>query len=827
MRRTVLACATRIAALGFSAAHAQNPRLEDILSGAYKGSVKSFTVNDDDSAKLAGKLHVTHSDSGRNLVSKLSDPDYNDCWNNIGTPIVLGGAAIGASLGNPLLGAAVANLGDTASLSVIDRADSCERNWTQKVHEAFQDYSIDVLDARVGQIEPALSGAVGDILNLQNRVHELNLLVSSSSKDVDLKIGNLTQSMTAVGDDVQDKIDALSKGVKSAQSDIQTYIHDATKLAEINARLQSQQDLLQGSVQVGVIIGQIAFAKNPVAAAKLDSGLHAVQSIGQSIINLGKPGISTGLTILSSANIAGAGLALVGLLGGGNDGSAVLLQQVNAVRGDISELREEMNDRFDRVEAMLVEITNQLNNRLNSLDKKLDQVLSELSTIDQRLVVMFGVDLDSFKFLIQMALSSAVTLDPALDVDESANRARSLKEEDKVAYLGAVLKEAVQKGIWSGQPSTVELGKFPNPGFWDDGIDGFASFLAGINSFRGVQQVGLKRADFVHDYAGDIQSLLIPSGELAIKSIAQIRRAGAEFAVQRYKAAMDALAATASNDVINVLTKKDLQITTISNRKFANITAGHGMGQFRSDGTTLYSIMYHNNDYYVIGLGPEKGREWRVKRQTWRWVDIGRLMCQNCEGTTEQDYTRDINRPVVFASLAPSFNVDFDHASISELADSLPEINTPYLNGVFVPDLSAAARALIVGAQVEVSDDAAVGDACKALIQRHQTIETFSALMRGSYGPLDDGWLQALAALPCSTLSDCKDFVRQAWVDAPDSGHNLTLAQYLKSRVSGMGDGLADKFLATFKVGEHESHVDSIEARLGGLRNLGAESSAH
>ncbi|RWD01434.1 MAG: hypothetical protein EOS58_25510 [Mesorhizobium sp.] len=836
---------------------AQTITYERMLSGASYGSIETFTVDDKDGEALRRRgFHVTHSDSGRNIVSKLTDPAYIDCWNGIGTPIVLSAATFATQLENPVAG--VVGLGG-AVLETRDRMVSCEDAWTSKVHEAEQDSKFDIFDARIGSLDGAISGAIGDILNLQDRTHDLNLLITTESGERKIEIKDIKKSLADLSDDVKSKIDNIAKDVKSSQADFQKYLTDAAKAAAATQRLADKQAALEGSVQIASLIGHLAFAHDPVASAKLDQGLSAVQTIGKSIIGLGKPGLETGAKILLSANIASGAFALVGLLGGGGGETAMLAQQIGAVRQDISSLRAEMHERFDRIEQILTSLAKDLDARLDKIDGKVEKILSTTKQLNDSVAKLIGIDISSFHFLVQekyeesfrecdraisrvtfkaaqiqtdclnkyvtyaskvsrLAIASpASRFDPTIAIKKSAYAAFALPEEQRVGYLSIVLNEASKNGLLDSEGiKAPDTDGVPDPSVWADGVDNFSAFLGNIESFADIKANHLTFYSVLADYKRDIESLLIPTGQAAIDDIAKIRRAGSEFAVGLYRQDVSDLSKAVAENTLKYLYKRDLKITDVLRVLAVELRAPHDSGAFRSDGSTNYAVKFHDYEYFTVSKGPESGRQWKPKRHA-SFIDVNSatLMCQYCESATVDSF----NQWFISNSAAVPLVQDMALDSIEAYKSDLHEINAPYLKGTVLADFTPEAKGYIDDAVRAAALSPEVLKACEEVSHSHTIVEMYARLMRGSYGVLDSAWNQALDELPMVTVEGCTEFV-SSFAGDPMSSVSLTLTDYLQTTITGLGSSAADKFVSAYRVGEHEGHVDSVQARLQGLRDL-------
>jgi hypothetical protein len=130
--------------------------------------------------------------------------------------------------------------------------------------------------------------------------------------------------------------------------------------------------------------------------------------IAESVQSFIQSGVSVTSSALLTGNVVGAVLGLVGAfgIGGGPSETQIILQEMQGIKDQISDLNVTMNTRFDRVDKQLFEIHRELGQNFNEiferfkknekvqqeiidrlvvLDKKADAILARLDNIEKEI----------------------------------------------------------------------------------------------------------------------------------------------------------------------------------------------------------------------------------------------------------------------------------------------------------------------------------------------------------------------------------------------------------------------------------------------------------
>jgi len=507
----------------------------------------------------------------------------------------------------------------------------------------------------------------------------------------------------------------------------------AQRELELRAQLEQKRQLVQGSAAAFSLLAKLAFSKDPVAVARIDTGVSSIARITDSVLQLSS-GLNptTGAKLLLSTNIAGGALALISMFGPQNSETDIMKQQLSAIRQDISALRQDMDERFDRLENMLVEAMNYIGQRLSNIDTRLQNIEENLRKMGKTMDVLYHVSRDTFNFLIahefeesarqcarevlraemssdkafdciekssnyarkganKYAVSSGSLYDVNVDVDVGAVIGASLPAIEQVGYLDAVLRQASQSQMLK-RDYAVSAEDLISPPDWATAVDGFSSIIANPSQFKAFKVEGVRSDRLVRNYSNDIADI-IKIGERAKGGIATMRKDGVQFALDRMADKVGKLADLATNMVVENLSKKDLSILSVGDLEFdAEIRSTHNTDFKPEVEGWAYGVRFSATKYFFVTEGKQKGRQWEGQWRVSRFDDVQRTYDSRVPRDAYVRDWKDFFRSR-YATLLSGGALTLEYnRTILDLQDRLSEVNGPYLENGQVGDLTASAK---------------------------------------------------------------------------------------------------------------------------------------
>lgn len=851
MRQLILS--SLVACLALSSPVLAKTTYRDILTGRVDGTLDAFETDDSAADYLddAG-FHVSRYDGGRNVVSKFTDKEFLDCAKNAGIPF---GAdvisIIGAGTKHPVVSGGGAVLDKVVDATGIKSMSECNAAWLEKLREARDGYRFKVISAQVGQMSVQVAAVVSRVLELGARQSELELRITGGIKAINTRLKGVEADAAAANAQTKTALNELAAELKAQKAKFE----EEALAATVAAKIEERRATVEASVMAASIIGKFVFAKNPVAAARFEAGMGSVHRIADSIVSLCKPGLTDGAKLLLSANIASGAIGLVGLIGSSKSSESVmLLEQLNAVRSDISSLRAEMNERFDRVEKLITDVTAHLDRRLDKIDSKLERLVSDLEKVANDVDSIVAVGHDAFRFLIvdkyaelfrqcgrkialvtlpadrvhdclesavtygtrgsSLAVVSAAALyDKNLALDDAVAVALDMDEGDRPAYLEMALRDAVGRGAW--QHALPPAGSTVSPQAWADAVDILSATLAAIPSFKSMADAGLTTETVTADFTDDIGDL-IEKGEASRATIQDLRVSGAEFALTRYVEAVYAFGQSVSANLTDVISSEDLGIFETRQKLWAMETTGDGSAPYGADGLVRYSIRYFRDQNYHIAMGPEAGSFWQIAQRESMFGAYNAIMCQFCEGSIAKNETSSMNQDI---SRYSGFSLEFTR-SVLDYPAELKATNKNYIRSVPLTEYPEAGRKAFDKAFDEVSRAESLGTPCAAIGRSRRVVGLFANLLRSSYGDMDNPWLELLEALPGpDTDGRCSALVALMRAKISETSPEDLEKSVIRSALSAVNPGI-ESFRSAYSQGDHAGNLYEIDRRLEGLRAL-------
>lgn len=803
-----------------------------------------------------------NADTGANVISIATDADFALCRDSafINTLGADGKAIVDEKRLEraPSLFASTLSVRGNSAVKLKAQLRTCEAAWTDRLNKGVAEAKIKILGIDVGQFNIANSGIVADIVNFADKAAEVRVKIGNVERAIsNLKdLANLQS--TALSGAFRDLSGQLITSKKDLGRRFEDMAQKRLKESEQEFEIRKKQFIVNSSAEGLALVAKLAFSKDPVTARRIEASANSISKIANSVIKLSSSGaLAQGAKAALTMDIASGALALMSMFGPQNNETSMMAEQLQGIREDISALRQHMDDRFDRVEEMIIAATKHLDAQLKRMDQRLDDIEERLKNVDATLKALYGISTDAFAFLIakdfteslricereitkstasigaaqgciektsvygregsnRYAVSSGATLDISLDIDQAAARAGGLPDLDRVGYLDAVLRNAERRGLIKNyKDKTTGIASPPD---WAVAVDFFSKIVSEPEKYEAFKRQKITRERLVdaNNYGPDITDL-VSLGEKTMEKIAVIRKHGVTFALQRLEGKLAKLADIVGQAQFDQAKTRDLGILGVGGaRRYAQLSNPAGTGGFRSDGTTRYSIRFYDEDYLTVTAGPQTGRVWQLRWRATKLHSLNALMAQHQEGNVETAWTNYINQN--YAAEKPGFTTIVDR-SVASYQANFPEINEPYLDGVNVRDFMPAGNGALRYAQNQSMNLPAVKQACEEAAQARKVVDSYAWLMRTSTTDGDQQWIQDLEALPGR---DAVQLCRTANL-AEASG---TIKEAPKKRLQQFFSAAIAKLKGSFMANNQAGGMDTITTRIQGLRTLAAPAPA-
>ncbi|KXK60622.1 hypothetical protein AWW66_17845 [Micromonospora rosaria] len=158
-------------------------------------------------------------------------------------------------------------------------------------------------------------------------------------------------------------------------------------------RASTAQDWIDGAAgALNVLAHLVGFAdkrKGEIVAGVGRSAVQIATAINQYLPTIAGLGLSQALTSMSTlaltGNVLGAISALLPVFGGGNTPEQQILDELRSLRAEVGQLRENMNDRFDRIERGLTTMYTDMMNEFETIINLQRATDAQLTRINERL----------------------------------------------------------------------------------------------------------------------------------------------------------------------------------------------------------------------------------------------------------------------------------------------------------------------------------------------------------------------------------------------------------------------------------------------------------
>ncbi|MEV0607248.1 hypothetical protein AB0I61_12855 [Polymorphospora rubra] len=280
----------------------------------------------------------------------------------------------------------------------------------------------DAWDARIG----AAAGVAvdDDVETLAAKVPGLDLAELESARNnpveyearANAQLKNRLDALAAATDDATKKAAAeAAKNPPTAPTDEERAKRELA-LAEAAAKERKAviDDLGKGIEALAHLIGFKDKAIGSKVSAVGKAGVTIATAISEYIPKIVGKSVVGALTSLSTmaltGNILGAVMSLTEVFLPGPDPTTLILEEVARVRQDITELRTEMNTRFDRIEKALVAIHEDIVTQLGRMQGDIEEIRRQLTDI-QNTLLSLDAKMDAAANSTHLALSQVILQD--------------------------------------------------------------------------------------------------------------------------------------------------------------------------------------------------------------------------------------------------------------------------------------------------------------------------------------------------------------------------------------------------------------------------------
>src|SRR5262249_26332028 len=119
------------------------------------------------------------------------------------------------------------------------------------------------------------SEMTANILDLQDRTQELGLTVNNNKT----KIKNIQEALDQQGRAAITAFSNLTEQARENKRKLDQIVdaqEKARREAELRAQLEEKRQLVQGSAAAFSLLAKLAFSKDPVAVARIDTGVSSI-----------------------------------------------------------------------------------------------------------------------------------------------------------------------------------------------------------------------------------------------------------------------------------------------------------------------------------------------------------------------------------------------------------------------------------------------------------------------------------------------------------------------------------------------------------------------
>lgn len=745
-----------------------------VNSGAIAGGVFRIEIKQEDAMKV-GTLYVEEAAGGKFFINRDLDPKWQACVKGAAASWIL------AYTRAPVAGPPPADI-DATDLSKLS---DCNRAWHRSLHQVASALPFEALSIGI----KAEDSRVADYIDLIASTVQTGLVrLHKGGKLIDVDVKDAPAAMKVLASEFV--------GLTKEHSALAKSLIDEVRKAADGKQVALQRDRISTAVTSVQLLSRVVLRNDPGAQFKIATGARSIGVIANAVADLKRNYLQDGAKVLLSGNIANAALALVSMFGpGAKDPVVTMLESgFGSVRQDIKQLREEMHDRFDRVDKALEAISATLETRFSRLDKKIDALQRSVDALSVEQRAHYKIEIEAFAALLSQTyrrtlsyclnsqakeyldygayanclvvvaqygaddarnyvVNGAVLFNPSGQPEEAAR----LVGRIEAAFLRGLLAQSLSgSAALLGPSASTIMRKVPSPTAWANAVDTYFSLRDLAPSIKNPEPIK------VVPLTEEALSRMKSAGEETLVGVYGLRREGAEVALEIYLRDALALIRPAVQTILDRLSARNLDI----------------MREDPIATTQPSETATDMNGYLIRGqqLVFKKGLDENKKViEIWTRRHYVITGVRKTQAGIHDVVTRGLPEALRVTPLE-SYNEARKDTLKADIAAAVAKANREYLNKEKMSAWPAKALEALKEAVTAGPEPEDLKTACRKLGETKLYLDTLVTLYRDKVDLSEDAWARELAALPTASDGEnpCSDFMRFAFSDgsglAPQEG---------------------------------------------------------
>ncbi|TNC08451.1 hypothetical protein FF100_29375 [Methylobacterium terricola] len=491
---------------------------------------------------------VTKNSSGKNVVLPSGDEEYVRCMRGAWETF---GIASTAGIATATIPGAVIGIGAGGTQAILD-AHSCAEQNASRLFEVLANLEADGqakgISVQMDAFSKELTGMQGELIGLRGSVVASQLLIKEQMQ----KSFNELLSKAVTQEDME-KI--VSAGMNHIKDNTRKYFVELRQRQIANDEMSKLQSNIQLTQQGLTSLVNVAFRDNPKLANKINRGIGGaaeLAKIGVALSAAANPFTAVMLSLKAMGVMAS-------IFGGGDGGAAfnqIIFDNIQALRKDISEMRDEMRTRFDAIDRSLIVVADYMRSGFIVIDGKLDNLRAALGDIREEGEIRAKIQESAISYLLSGALSVSSQRCLKGDASQSVDRnaystclgdfklyATDVARLDMIAGSGRIAADplgtvsnmfylSVDSGRSIGYLSALNrkitnapvVAEAPSPLEWVKGVQAYLELLSRYHRLEKVRSE-VAKSEIINNEQDNINSMIDAGNEIK-KRARYLRRDG-------------------------------------------------------------------------------------------------------------------------------------------------------------------------------------------------------------------------------------------------------------------------------------------------------------